>query len=192
MSTVVLTTGSVVDLVLMLIIACEIGFWVVIVVGLLTRSLLRRRRLGAMLLATAPVVDVVLLVAVAIDLRGGATAQLSHSLAAIYIGVSIAYGHAMIGWADTRFAHRFNHGPAPQKLSGAAYTAKCWVDVLRTILAVAVAAGIVWLLRALVDDPLRTEALTQIYPVLAIWTAIDLIWALSFTIWPKKTVVPTR
>lgn len=174
------------DFVLAVIIACEIGFWVVIIMGLLTRYLLGRKRLGAMLLATAPVVDLILLAAVTIDLRGGATAELSHSLAAVYIGVSIAYGHTMIAWADARAAHRLNDGPVPRKLYAKAYTAKCWSDVLRTFVAVAVAAGIVLLLRALVGDSARTEALTQIYPVLGIWAAIDVLWAVSYTIWPKK------
>ena len=51
--------------------------------------------------------------ATAIDLRGGADATGAHSLAALYLGFSIGYGHRMITWADTRFAHRFAGGPAP-------------------------------------------------------------------------------
>lgn len=179
------------DLMWMLILACEIGFWVVLLIGLLTRYLLGRRQLGVALLAMAPVIDVVLLVAVAVDLRDGATAQLSHSAAALYIGVSIAYGHTLLAWADARFAHRFADGPAPQKLTGTAHTARCWADVLRTGVAVAVAMTVVWLLRTFVDDPARTEALTQIYPLMAIWVVADLGWALNYSFWPRRAPAPT-
>lgn len=174
------------DLVLAVIIACEIGFWVFVVLGLATRYALGRRRLGAVLLAAAPVVDLVLLIAVVINLQGGATASFSHGLAALYLGISIAYGHTMIKWADARFAHRFAHGSAPLKLYGRGYTRKCWADVVRTGVAVGVAAGIVWMLRIFVDDPTRTEALLSIYPVLGIWFVIDLMWAISYTLWPRR------
>ena len=64
------------------IIACEIGFWVVILAGLAARYLLGRRRLGAVLMACVPLVDLVLLVATVIDLRRGGQAELVHGLAA--------------------------------------------------------------------------------------------------------------
>ena len=57
-----------------LIVACEIGFWVVLGAGLVTRYLLGRRQLGAVLLTLVPLIDLVLLVATVIDLSGGATA----------------------------------------------------------------------------------------------------------------------
>jgi len=98
---------------LAVIVAAEIGFWVLLTAGLGTRYLLRRRRLGAILLASVPVVDLVLLVATVIDLRGGATADFTHGLAAAYIGFSVAFGHSVIRWADQRFAHRFAGGPPP-------------------------------------------------------------------------------
>lgn len=96
-----------------LIIACEIMFWVFIAAGLAARYLLRRKTLGAALLICAPLVDVVLLVATALDLRGGGEANFTHGLAAAYIGFSVAFGHSLISWADARFAYRFAGGPAP-------------------------------------------------------------------------------
>ena len=174
------------DLVLAVIIACEIGFWIFVVLGLVTRYALGRRRLGAVLLAAAPVVDLVLLGAVVLNLRAGATASFSHGLAALYLGVSIAYGHTMIRWADARFAHRFAGGAAPLKAYAWDYAKKCWADVVRTGVAVAVAAGIIWTLRLLVDDPSRTEALLRVYPVLGAWSVIDLGWAIGYTLWPRR------
>lgn len=177
------------DLILAVIVACEIGFWVLVVLGLLARYALRWRGTGAVLLAMTPVVDVVLLSAVVVDLRGGGTATFSHGLAALYLGVSVAYGHKMVRWADVRFAHRFADGPAPVKPYGREHTRACWTDVARTAVAVGIAAGILWLLTALVEDPSRTSALVGIYPVLGIWFAVDLVWAISYTLGPKARPV---
>jgi hypothetical protein len=96
-----------------IIVACEVAFWAVLGAGLVARYLLDRRRLGAILLACVPLVDLVLLVASVIDLAGGATADFKHGLAAAYIGFSVAFGHSAIRWADQRFAHRFAGGPPP-------------------------------------------------------------------------------
>jgi hypothetical protein len=131
--------------VLPLIIACEVAFWILLVAGLAARYLLRARTLSAILLICAPLVDVVLLVASAIDLRGGGQANAAHGLAAIYIGVSVAFGSQLIRWADQRFAHRFVAGPAPQRPpkygpEHAAYERGQW---LRHLLAYVVAAVVV-------------------------------------------------
>ncbi len=180
------------DTILAVIVACEIGFWVVVLLGLVARYALGRRPLGAVMLASAPVVDLVLLAAVTVNLRAGGTASFAHGLAAIYLGVSIVYGHKMIMWADVRFAYRFARGPAPVKLVGWEYTKECWVDVARTSVALVVAAGIIRLLTALVDDPSRTSALLRIYPILGIWFAIDMLWAFSYTVWPRKQHATTQ
>ena len=177
-------------MVLVLIIACEVGFWVAIVGGLTARYLLGARRLGTALLVCAPLIDVVLLAVVVAHLSSGATASWHHGLAALYIGFSVAYGHRMIAWADTRFAQRFASGPAPTKLTGWSYTKKCWGDVIRTLGAVALAAAILALITWWVNDPARTQALTQWYRLLGIVLTIDFIWAASYTIWPRKPAQP--
>ena len=105
-------------MILFAIIACEIAFWVLIVVGLVLRYPARMPRAGLVALALVPVVDVILLAFTAINLRSGATATVAHSLAALYLGFSVAYGHRLITWADTRFAHRYANGLAPVKLHG--------------------------------------------------------------------------
>lgn len=173
-------------MILIAIVACEVAFWVAILAGLAARYLLRRPRLGAALLVLAPVIDAVLLALVAIDLLGGATASWQHGLAAIYIGISVAYGARMVAWVDVRFQHRFAGGPPPQRLTGSRYTAKCWWDVLRTSVAAAIAAGILGAIIVLVGDAERTAALTGYFRILGVMVTIDVIWALSYTIWPKK------
>lgn len=173
-------------MILAAIVVCEVAFWVAILAGLASRYLLRRPRLGAALLILAPVIDGVLLVLVAVDLLGGGTASWQHGLAAIYIGISVAYGTRMVAWADTRFKHRFAGGPAPERLTGTRYAAKCWRDVLLTGLAVVIAAAILGAIILLVNDQGRTSALSGYFGLLGIIFAVDFVWALSYTIWPKQ------
>jgi hypothetical protein len=172
--------------ILTVIVACEIGFWVAIVAGLAVRYLLRRRRLGAALLVCAPLLDLVLLAATAVHLRSGAEASWEHSLAALYVGFSVAYGHRLIHWADLRFAHRFAGGPAPDKPYGAAYTRLCWGGVARTALAAVIAATVIGLLVLVVGDADRTAPLLDTFPLLALITGLDLLWAISYTVWPRR------
>ncbi|HQF02949.1 MAG TPA: hypothetical protein PLA46_03040 [Phycicoccus sp.] len=173
-------------MILTIIVTCEIAFWVVILLGLALRYPLRRPRAGLVMLALVPLVDLILLLAVALNLRSGATATFAHSLAALYLGFSIAYGHRLIRWADIRFAHRFAGGPAPAKLHGTAYMRLCWADVARTALAAATACAMTWLLIAWVGEPDRTEALASTYQWASFILMIDLLWAVSYTIWPRK------
>lgn len=87
---------SVLNLVAWFIVACEIAFWVVIILGLVTRYVLKRNRLGMFFLALTPVIDLLLLVVTTVDLYRGAVATMAHAIAAVYIGVSIAFGKSMI------------------------------------------------------------------------------------------------
>ena len=98
-----------------LIVACEIGFWLVLLLGLACRYLLRRERLSRALLLGLPLIDVLLLMFTAIDLRQGATATFAHGLAAAYVGFTVAFGAIAVSWADVHFAHRFAAGPAPSR-----------------------------------------------------------------------------
>jgi hypothetical protein len=94
---------------------CEIGFWVLLAAGMATRYLLRLPRLGLVFLAMVPLVDVVMLVASVIDIRSGGEPSFKHSLAAIFIGVSVGFGHQSLKWADGWAAYRFAGGPRPRK-----------------------------------------------------------------------------
>lgn len=93
--------------------ACEIGFWVLLAAGLVTRYLLRRPKAGLVLLAAVPLVDVVLLVASIVDIHRGTPPSLKHSLAAIFIGVSVGFGHQSLRWADKWAAHFLAGAPRP-------------------------------------------------------------------------------
>ena len=98
-----------------LIVACEIGFWVFLLLGLACRYLLQREQLSRALLLGLPLIDALLLVFTAMDLRNGATATFAHGLAAAYVGFTVAFGAMAVKWADAHFAHRFAAGPAPSE-----------------------------------------------------------------------------
>ena len=171
-----------------LIVACEILFWVFLGAGLIARYLLRRPTLGTALLIGAPLVDVVLLVATAIDLRGGSTASWSHGLAAAYIGFSVAFGHSIIRWADGRFAHRFAGAPAPAKPPryGRARAVREWREFGKAVVASAIACGLLFAAITFVDDPSRTAALTDWIRALGIVVALWGVVAASYTVAPAR------
>ncbi len=98
-----------------LIIACEVGFWVLLAAGLAVRYLLKWRRTSVVLLLCEPVLELVLFVVTAIDLRNGAEPSWEHGLAALYIGFTVAYGHYTIRWLDGHAAHRLAGAPRPPK-----------------------------------------------------------------------------
>ena len=172
-----------------LIVACEVAFWVVLLAGLVARYSLRRPRLGAALLVGVPLVDLVLLAASALDLRlGGGEADFAHGLAAIYIGVSVAWGHSMVRWADARFAHRFAGAPPPPRppKSGpqhARHERRQWA---RHLFAWAVGGALLLGGVVLVGDPDRTGALAAMARAWTVVLAIDFLWSFSYTLWPRR------
>jgi hypothetical protein len=173
-------------MVVAVLVACEIGFWAFLLAGLLTRYVVRARRVSVVLLVLAPMVDAVLLAVTALDLHGGGTANWSHGLAALYIGLSVAFGHRLIRSTDVRFARRFAGGPAPRRPTGVEYAKVCWADAGRAVIAAAVAAAITGALIWWIGDPGRTQALLAMYPTLGTVVAAFTLWAVSYTIWPRK------
>ena len=176
------------------IVTCEVLFWVFVLAGLATRYLLRRPRLGGWLLVAAPLVDLVLLVATVLDLRGGATATTAHALAAVYLGVSVGFGHSMIRWADVRFAHRFADGPAPERAprTGRGHAAHQRRGFARHAVAFAVGAGLLGLAILVIDDPARTGAFLDTLRLWALVVAVDGLISLSYTVRPRPAGVGAR
>jgi hypothetical protein len=172
------------------IVAAEVGFWVMLGAGLVTRYLLDRRRLSTVLLASVPLIDLVLLIATVIDLSNGATADFKHGLAAAYIGFSVAFGHSLIRWADERFAHRFAGGPPPWRPPRGGRARACyeWREFVKAAIAWAVSVVLVLAAIAIVGDADRTEALegwiARLTMILAIWS----LWPITHTLWPNKPV----
>ncbi|MDX2293124.1 MULTISPECIES: hypothetical protein [Streptomyces] len=171
-----------------MIVVCEVGFWVLLAAGLGARYLLRMPRLGAALLLCEPLLEVLLLVVSAIDLRNGAEPSWRHGLAAIYIGYTVGHGHRTVKWLDGHAAHRFGGGPPPPKpprhgMARARHEAQIW---LGTLVAGAVASALllaaVWYVGA-AGDTSKLEA-----SIGGVWRAVGIhgLIALSYAVWPKK------
>jgi pimeloyl-ACP methyl ester carboxylesterase len=171
-------------------IACEIGFWIVIAAGLAARYRWRSPRFGAALLALAPTVVLALLVATAVDLHRGAVASWHHGLAVLYLGFSLAYGHRMLRWADSHFAYRFGGGTRPGAPMGRDYARQCWGDVVRTLLGASICGALLLGMIVWIGSVRRSAGLDAIYPVLALVVVIDVLWAVSYTLWPRKAAKP--
>lgn len=171
-----------------LIVAAEAAFWLTLLAGLVARYGLRRPRLGMTLLVATPFVDLLLLAVTTLDLRRGGEAALPNALAAVYIGVTVAWGHRIIRWADARFAHRFAGGPEAERppRTGRQHAARERREWLRHVLAWATGTALLGLGVLVVGDLERTRALLS---VAALWTlvlAIDFVISFSYTIWPRQ------
>ncbi len=171
-----------------LIIACEVGFWVFVLAGLAARYVLRKERLGAFLLICTPIVDLILLIATVMDLKNGAVASTVHGIAAIYIGVSVAYGHQMIQWADSQFKYRFikKEKPPKKKKYGMEYARDERIGWYRHLLAWIIGGAILGAIIFYIHDSQQTEALFQ---TLRLWTlilVIDFVISFSYTVFPRK------
>lgn len=166
------------------IIACEIGFWAVLGAGLGARYLLRMRKLSSILLLCVPLLDLVLLGLITWDLVvNGATADFAHGLGAVYLGFTVAFGHQIIGRADGWFAHRFAGGPEPVKppKSGPAHIRYEWGQWARMLVCAVIATAVIGLIVLLVGDATRTAELTgwigRVWLVTGIWLVGWPVWA---------------
>lgn len=171
-----------------LIAACEIGFWVLLAAGLSVRYLLRMPRTGLALLLCEPLLEVVLLVATALDLKNGADPNWTHGLAALYIGYTVGHGHRTVKWLDGHAAHRLGGAPPPQKpprygMARARHEGKVW---LGTLTAAVVATVLLQLAIWYVDDPSRVTSLESWRWVAWRTAGIHGLIALSYAIWPRK------
>ncbi|MEV6425406.1 hypothetical protein [Streptomyces sp. NPDC051662] len=171
-----------------LIVACEVGFWVLLAAGLFLRYVARMPRLGGAVLLLEPLLEVVLLVVTTIDLRNGAEPDWKHGLAAMYIGFTVGYGHYTIKRIDGWFAHRFAGGPPPVKppkygMARARHEGHLW---LRTVVAAAVAAVLLQIAIWYVGDAGSTDPLVAWQFNAARVVGIHGVIALTYALWPKK------
>ncbi|WP_050182653.1 hypothetical protein [Domibacillus robiginosus] len=170
-----------------LIIACEIAFWVVILTGLMMRYVFRQEKAGLIFLALTPVIDLLLLIFTVMDLYRGASATIAHGIAAVYIGVSIAYGRSMVHWADKKFRqYLLKDGSRTESKTGLAFARQDAKNAVRHAFAYAIGAGLLYAIILFIGEGERTEALWQILRIWTIVLAIDLLITVSYFIWPKQ------
>ncbi len=172
----------------LLIIACEIGFWVFVIAGLVARYLLKKKTLGLVFLFCTPLIDLLLLIFTLFDLKNGATADMFHGLAAIYIGASISWGRQMIQWADRQFVYRFAGGekPVKRKLYGKELAREERRGWYRHFLAWTIGGSLLAFMILYINNLEQTKALAQILFGWTIVLIIDFLISFSYTIFPKK------
>ncbi|MFJ3904793.1 hypothetical protein [Streptomyces sp. NPDC090025] len=175
-------------MIVLLIAICEVGFWVLLAAGLAARYVLKMPRLGLALLLCEPLLEVVLLVATAIDLKNGADPSWKHGLAAVYIGYTVGHGHRTVKWLDGHAAHRFGGGPPPVKpprygMARARHEGEVW---LGSVVAAAVASGLLLLASWYVGSDGDTASLTSWIGFAWRAAGIHGVIALTYLIWPKK------
>jgi hypothetical protein len=178
-------TGQV-HLLYLLIVGCEVAFWLVLLLSLVVRYLWQQPAYSRWLLLSLPVIDLLLLVFTALDLRAGATATVAHGLAAAYVGFTVAFGGVAVRWADAHFAHRFAGGPTPAKAPSRGWKAvryefELW---LRCIAAWIIALALITALIAWLGQSAATRPLQLWYRLglgcIFFWLVFGPAWSLVF------------
>ncbi len=163
------------------IVTCEVGFWVLIAGGLALRYGVGLRRTSGAVLACVPVVDVVLLALTVVDLRSGNRAEWSHGLAAAYLGFSVVFGPAMVRWADRQWVQRFGGADRPpgraQPHGSVARMRQEWREFGKAGLAVMISYGLLLAAIRLAGSG-DTSALSAWFPQLGL---VLVVW---FVGWP--------
>jgi hypothetical protein len=172
-----------------LILACEIGFWIFVIAGLFARYVLRQKKLGVLLLLCTPLIDLALIIFTIIDLRNGAEAEFIHGLAAIYVGVTIAFGHQMIRWADVRFAYIFTGGPKPKKPAkyGTEHARREREGWYRHLLAYVIGVVLLFGIVFLSGNAEKTDILLNMSRGWSVILLIDFVISFSYTLWPRSS-----
>ncbi|MFF3162771.1 hypothetical protein [Streptomyces sp. NPDC003273] len=171
-----------------LIVACEVAFWVLLAAGLAFRYALRMPRTGLALLLCEPLLEAVLFAVTAIDLRNGAEPDWRHGLAAVYIGFTVGLGHSTVQWADARVAHRFAGGPPPERPPryGRARAVHEWKVAGRWILASLVALALLQAAVWYVGGHGETGSLRAWQSRMLLLIVVNLVIAASYTLFPKR------
>ena len=171
-------------LLFLLIVGCEVAFWVVLLLSLAVRYVFRQDALSRWLLRSLPLIDLLLLAFTAIDLEAGTTATFAHGLAAVYVGFTVAFGSIAIRWADANFAHRFASGPVPAKAPSGGWglvrlDLMLW---LRSIGAWIIALALMEALMAYVGNEAAAQPLLAWYKYgfssVVLWFAFGPFWSL--------------
>lgn len=167
------------------IVCCEILFWVFIVAGLIMRYGFRREKLGFRLMAMSPVIDIVLLVLTVFDLSRGSTATLAHGLAAIYIGVSLAFGKQMIAWADGVYRRVIlKEQVAKERISRARRERN---GFYRHILAFLIGGALLGAMILWLGNTEQTESLLRTLQLWGLVLVIDGVISMSYTVFPARS-----
>ncbi|MGA6173909.1 hypothetical protein ACPEIF_27110 [Streptomyces sp. NPDC012600] len=156
--------------------------------GLSARYVKGWKRLGGGVLLCVLLLDIVLLAATVISLRGGAEVTVWHGLSAAYLGFTVAFGHDTLRWADEKFGRRFGGVPERPRpvLYGRARVLREWRSWLRFLLAYGVSCallvGMTWFVGGTERGALLLAWLNPLTKILI----YSLIWPVIVTIRPGR------
>ncbi|UBH08042.1 hypothetical protein [Macrococcus armenti] len=179
------------SIIITLIIAAEILFWVFIVLGLVTRYIFHKEKLSVLLLSCTILVDLFLIIAATFNLHQGGTAEITHGIAAVYIAISIVFGKDFINWADEKFKVLYLKETPRPKIYGNQYAKQYLKSFFKHIIAFLIAYGLIYLMLVVANNP---SSLNNLMGVIRIWKFIlfiDFIITISYFIWPKKEKIDT-
>ncbi|WP_431026937.1 hypothetical protein [Lysinibacillus sp. LZ02] len=169
------------------IILAEIAFWIAITAGLMARYILKKERLSIVFFLLTPIIDLALFILTAIDLKNGQAATAVHGIAAIYIGVSVAYGKTIINWADEKFRLWIVKQPnTNEPLVGRAkgiHEVKLWT---RHIVAYAIGGGLLWAMIQYIGQAGDTTTLQQMLKFWGLVVLIDGAISISYVLFPER------
>lgn len=171
------------NLIVVGIIACEVGFWVFLVGGLALRYLAKQQRASSIVLSCLPLLDLALLAFITWDLViNNAVAEFAHGLGAVYLGFTVAFGKQIISRTDAWFEHRFAGGPAPLKppKAGWALVAYEWQQWLRMLVCALISTAILGLIILVVNNPTQTHELLNWFGRIGLVTGV---WLLGWPVW---------
>src|SRR5262245_9724080 len=169
-----------------LIVGCEAGFWLVLLMALAARYLLKREPLSRVLLLSLPGLDLLLLTFTTVDLAGGTPATFAHGLAAAYVGFTVMFGSLAVKWADQRFAYWVKAGPPPEKAPSLGWPAVRYEFMLwfRSIAAWVITLILLVALIAYIDDEAITAKLNDwfrfAFGSVILWFIFGPVWSLVF------------
>ena len=172
------------DPMVLLVVAAEVAFWVLLAAGLAARYLWRARRCSTVLLGAIPAVAAALLGLAAVDVARGTPPGAAHGLTGLYLGFTLAFGPATIRWADRRAARRAGREvPAPAD-GPVARAWREWARVLGTGLVTVAACAVLALAAgtgipaptAWPADPMWSWA-SRVGSVVAVWFVAGPLWA---------------
>ncbi|MGM8216269.1 hypothetical protein ACLIA0_11925 [Bacillaceae bacterium W0354] len=169
------------------IVACEIGFWVFIIAGLVTRYIFNQKKVGLFLLAMTPVVDLILIIVTGIDIYQGAVPTIAHGIAPIYIAISIIFGKSMIKWADERFLYYVKReGAKPVRRIGIDHAKHSMKGSLQHVLAFIIGGAMLLFMIYYIGNNTDTMALQETLKVWGVIVIIDIVISISYFIWPRE------
>ena len=169
------------------IIACEVGFWVFIVAGLVTRYIFNQKRVGLFLLAMTPVVDLILIIVTSVDIYQGAVPTTAHGIAPIYIAFSIVYGRSMIRWADEHFLYYVKRaGTKPVRRIGMDYAKHSMKGSLQHIVAYVIGGAMLLCMIFYIGNHTDTTALQNTLKLWGVIVLIDNAISITYFIWPRQ------